>query len=103
MKAFTISAAFGIAFWLFQNVDLITILDKYGFPTLVAVVMFIYFQRQVNLTGKALTDQQALADGYRRETLEEQKSQTEYLRKLLSEARAATACKYESKKDGSIL
>jgi hypothetical protein len=94
MRAFVLSSAGGFAFWMFQSVGWETIIDKYGFPTLVAVAMFIYFQRQLSGTASALIAQQRLTDGYRAETLLEARSQTDFLRKLLDEARTQSACKF---------
>ncbi len=85
MRAFILSTICGMAFWLFQNFDLVAIAREFGFPVVVCSVMFIYFNRQIGKGGASL-------DGYRHETLEELQSQTEFLKKLLSEAQQANYC-----------
>lgn len=72
-------------FWLFQNFDLIAIAREFGFPVLVCGVMFIYFNRQIGKGGASL-------DAYRHETVDELKSQTNFLKQLLSEAKKANFC-----------
>lgn len=59
------------------------ILDKYGFPTLIAAVMFVYFSRQLK---KSNDDK----DDYRSQTID-------LLKSLLKEAQKATAvCRFEA-------
>lgn len=75
--------------WIAQAVStadatsIIGIWDRYGFPAVVAIALFIYFSRELK---NANSDR----DGYRKELIE-------LLRSLLSEAKATKAfCKFEA-------
>ena len=83
--AISLVATFG--FWL-QTLDFLGVLREFGFPTALAIAMFLYFRGILSKKDSAL-------DHYREETLIEQRNQTEYLKKLLAEARATTACRFE--------
>lgn len=72
-------------FWLFQNFDLVAIAREFGFPIVVCSVMFVYFNFQIRRGGTEV-------NRYRHETLEQQKSQTDFLKELLSEAKQANYC-----------
>lgn len=87
MRAFALSALVSIAYGLFQSVDFFGVIDKYGFPTAVAVAMFLYFSRQINRKD-------AESNSYRADVLAEQKDQTTYLRSMLAEQRKAAVCHY---------
>lgn len=85
MRAFILSTISGMAFWMFQNFDLVAIAREFGFPIVVCSVMFIYFTRQIGKGGNSL-------DAYRHETVGELKSQTNFLKQLLLEAKKANVC-----------
>lgn len=87
MRAFSLSFLISFAFDVSQNADLYMIADKYGFPTLVAVVMFVYFSREIRKKDQD-------ASGYRRAVLAEQREQTVFLRSMLAEQRKAAYCKF---------
>lgn len=80
--------------YLFQVADAagaVSILREFGFPVLVAIGMFIYFSREIKTRDGDLSK-------YRAEILAEQKSQTSFLRQMLSEAKQANVCKYEERR-----
>lgn len=89
MRALALSTLIYFGAWVAQTVavadtaNTFAIIDKYGFPTAVAAVMFVYFNRQLS---KSNSDK----DGYRKETVD-------LLKGLLSEAKATKAfCKFEA-------
>lgn len=97
MRAAAISTISYAVMMMFQNVDLFVILDKYGLPLALAAGIFIYLSREIKQVrkDKATSDQEN--DTLRQLMLDEQKTQTEYLRNLLSEAKTANViCRYNA-------
>lgn len=87
IRALSISTLTSGAFYLFQGTDAIAVLREFGFPILVAVVMFIYFTKQINSGKGELTI-------YRDALLSEQGKQTQFLKELLKEAKASNVCHF---------
>lgn len=83
------SITIGAALFALQNFDIFIVIEKFGFPVAVAVVMFWYFNRQVTRKDNELLE-------YRQQTLESLNDQTVFLKKLLDEARTANdgICKF---------
>ena len=88
IRSLTLITLINIAYFLFQSFDIVTILDKFGFPIAVSIIMFIYFNRQIQKKDKDI-------DGYREQILAEQHEQTAHLKNLLKETKASNFCKFE--------
>ena len=85
------SSSIAFVFYAFQNFDFIVILREFGFPIIVAVVMFWYFSRQISRRDDVVTE-------FRVHMLNSLNDQTTFLRKLLEEARQTNAvCRFLEK------
>lgn len=93
IRALSLASLTSGVFYLFQDANAIAILREFGFPILVAIVMFIYFTRQLN-SGKAESTI------YRDALLKEQAAQTQFLKELLKEARVANVCRFIEQPQG---